>query len=154
MRRGDFSTRRASPADAAAAARIIAEALAEHGLGFEPNGRDADVGTFGARADAHDLVAELEGAVAGLVSMRAHEAPGVAWVSKLFVARAARGNGIGRALLRSAQDAARATGFHTVGLRSRRVFREALALYASEGYVASEDPETLAEGDVVLYRSL
>jgi hypothetical protein len=43
-----------------------------------------------------------------------------------------------------------------VGLRSRRVFREALALYASEGYVTREavDPALLDPGDVVLFRSL
>jgi GNAT superfamily N-acetyltransferase len=146
--------RRATPADVSAAQRIIAAALAEHDLPFEPEGRDADVAFFGGRADHDDFVAEQHGAVVGLVSVGPHGDPGVAWVSKLFVARDARRGGVGRALLRAAHDAARARGYETVGLRSRRVFREALALYASEGYAPREpaDPALLEPGDVVLYR--
>lgn len=147
--------RRATPADAPAASRIIASALAEHALPFEPQGRDADVALFGARADHDDFVMEKDGAVVGVVSVGPHGDPGVAWVSKLFVAREARRGGVGRALLGAAHDAARARGYVTVGLRSRRVFREALALYAAEGYSPEPtDPALLEPGDVVLYRRL
>jgi putative acetyltransferase len=149
-----FSLRRATADDAAAAARIIASALAEHELPFEPEGRDADVATFGAKDDVRDLVAEIDGVVVGVVSVGAQDTPGVAWVSKLFVEKSARGNGIGRALLSAAHDAARTAGFHTVGLRTRRIFTEALGLYAAEGYRPREDPRVIEEGDVVMYRSL
>ncbi len=154
MRDAGFTIRRAWPADAAHAARIIAAALADHALSFEPEGRDADVATFGARSDVFDAVAERGATVVGVVSVAAHEVPGVAWISKLFVSRDARRAGLGRALLRSAQDEARARGFHTVGLRTRRIFREALALYASEGYATREDPRVIEPGDLVLYRPL
>lgn len=154
MRDDGFTIRRAWPADAAHAARIIAAALAEHSLPFEPEGRDADVAAFGGRPDDYDAVAERGGIVTGVISMAAHDAPGVAWISKLFVAKDARRAGIGRALLRAAQDEARARGFHTVGLRTRRIFREAVALYESEGYVARQDPRTIDVGDIVLYRAL
>lgn len=143
--------RRARPEDATDARRIIASALAEHAIAFEPDGRDADVRFFGSREDHDDFVAVLDGAVVGLVSVGPHGDPGVAWVSKLFVARDARRAGIGRSLLRAAHDAARARGYVRVGLRSRTVFREALALYASEGYALESTAET---GDVVLYRAL
>ena len=151
---GGFTIRGAVPRDAKAAAAIIEGALAEYGLPFEPEGRDADVGTFGAREDARDFVAEVDGGVAGLVSMTSHEDPGVAWISKLFVARAMRRRGIGRALLEAAHTAARAGGFHKVGLRTRTLFREALALYEASGYVARTDPLAIEAGDIVLYRPL
>jgi putative acetyltransferase len=148
------SYRRATPADAADAARIIRDALAEHGLPFEPDGRDADVATFGAKEDADDLVAVIDDRVVGVVSVFAHGDPGVAWVSKLFVEKDRRGLGIGRALLHAAHDAAKKAGYREVGLRTRRVFTEALGLYAAEGYRPREDPRALDSGDVVLYRSL
>ncbi len=144
--------RRATPADARVAAEIIAAALAEHGLPFEPNGRDADVALFGTRDDHDDFVALKDDAAVGIVSVGPHGDPGVAWVSKLFVRKAARGSGIGRTLLHAAHDAARARGYVKVGLRSRIVFEAALALYGSEGYVHSD--EASATGDVVLFRSL
>jgi GNAT superfamily N-acetyltransferase len=149
-----FSLRRATPADSAAAARIIATALAEHSLPFEPEGRDADVATFGTKPDVHDLVAEIDGDVVGVVSVAPQDTPGVAWLSKLFVAKRARGHGIGRALLHAAHDAARGAGFHTVGLRTRKIFIEAVGLYTAEGYQPREDPRVIEAGDVVMLRSL
>lgn len=149
-----FSLRRATVGDAADAARIIAAALAEHALPFEPEGRDADVATFGGKPDVRDLVAEKDGAIVGVVSIGPHDEPGIAWLSKLFVAKSARGTGIGRALLHAAHEAAREAGFHTVGLRTRWIFTEALGLYAAEGYRPREDPRVLETGDVVMYRAL
>lgn len=155
---GGFSLRRATVGDARDAARIIAAALAEYSLPFEPEGRDADVAAFGAKEDAWDVIAEIDGVVVGIVSVAAQDGPGagVAWVSKLFVAKDARGRGVGRALLRAAHEHARAAGFDGVGLRTRRIFRQALALYAAEGYERRDagDPRVLEGGDVVLYRAL
>ena len=146
--------RRATPADAPQAARIIGEALAEYGLPFEPEGRDADVATFGGKADHDDLVAEDERRVLGVASVGPQGAPGMAWVSKVFVAKDARRRGVGRALLEHVHDAARARGYVEVGLRTRLVFVEAIALYEGFGYVRRVDPAALAPGDVVFYRAL
>lgn len=150
-----LTLRRATPADAADAARIIAAALAEYGLPFEPKGRDADVATFGDKADHDDLVAEEEGRVIGIASVGPQGAEGVAWVSKVFVAKSARRRGAGRRLLEAAHEAARARGFRDVGLRTRLVFHEAIALYEASGYERRDDPaRVLASGDVVYYRAL
>ena len=150
--------RRATPGDATAAANVIAGALAEYGLSFEPEpgGRDADVLTFGAREEQDDLVAEDEdGRVLGIASVGAQGAEGVAWVSKVFVARDARRRGVGRALLEAAHDAARARGFREVGLRTRGVFVEAIAMYERAGYERRDDPGVVrAAGDVVYFRRL
>jgi putative acetyltransferase len=147
--------RRATPEDAATAATIIAAALAEYGLPFEPDGRDADVATFGSRSEQDDLVAvDDDEAPLGVASVGAQGAEGLAWISKVFVAKSARRRGVGRALLDAAHDAARARGFREVGLRTRVVFREAIAMYERAGYARRDDPAAISPGDVVYYREL
>jgi GNAT superfamily N-acetyltransferase len=147
--------RRATPADVEAAAAIIGGALAGHGLPFEPDGRDADVQLFGSRPDHDDFIAELAGRPVGVASVGPHGDEGVAWISKVFVAKEARRVGIGRALLDATHEAARARGYHRVGLRTRLVFREAIALYESEGYMPLVHHRgALASGDLVYFRSL
>ena len=147
--------RRATPADVTTAETIIAAALAAHGLPFERDGRDADVQSFGARHDHDDFVAELGSRPVGVASVGPQGDERVAWVSKLFVQADARRRGVGRALLSAAHDAARARGYRRVGLRTRVLFREAIALYESEGYVrAQEDPAVLDAADVVYFRAL
>ncbi len=149
-----LSIRSATPADAAEAARIIAGALAEYGLPFEPEGRDADIATFGAKPDHDDLVAESEGRALGVASVGPQGAEGLAWVSKVFVAKEARRRGAGRALLEAVHEAARARGYREVGLRTRIVFVEAIALYEAFGYGRRDDPAAISPGDVVYYRAL
>ena len=148
--------RRATEHDARAAATIIAEALAEYALPFEPEGRDADVATFGDKPEHDDFVAEdgASGRALGVASVGPQGDEGVAWISKVFVAKEARRRGVGRALLEAAHAAARSRGFREVGLRTRVIFREAIALYESAGYVRREDPAAIAPGDVVYYRRL
>jgi GNAT superfamily N-acetyltransferase len=152
-----FTLRRATPADVPAAMAIIGAALADYGLPFEPQGRDADVAAFGRRADNDDFIAELggPGTAVGLASVGPHGDWGVAWLSKVFVARGARGQGIGRALVVAAEDAARSRGYTRMGLRTRTVFREAIALYESLGYAATHDRTAILEsGDRVYFRPL
>ena len=147
--------RSATPADVAAASAIIGDALAGYGLSFDPDGRDADVKLLGSRPDHDDFIAEIDGRPVGVASVGPQGDALVAWVSKLFVAKEARRDGIGRALLAAAHDAARARGNRRVGLRTRVVFREAIALYESNGYAAVErDPALIETGDVVYFRSL
>lgn len=151
----DRRIRRATQADAAIAAAIIGGALAEYGLPFEPDGRDADVQFFGSREDHDDFIAEEEGRAVGVASVGPHGDDAVAWVSKVFVAREARRRGVGRALLQAVHAAARARGYRRIGLRTRVIFREAIALYESEGYKPiAGGPAVLDAGDIVYFRDL
>ena len=149
--------RRATPADAKVAATIIAGALAEYGLPFEPEGRDADVATFGAIEENDDFVA-IDGASGqpiGVASIGPQGTDGVGWVSKVFVTKDARRRGAGRALMAALHEAARGRGYEEVGLRTRVVFREAIALYEAHGYATREEPSAvLTSGDLVYYRRL
>lgn len=146
--------RNATSSDADRAAAIISAALAEHGITFEPDGRDADVKSFGTRADHDDFIAEHDDVAIGVVSVGPHGDPGVAWVSKLFVTRDARSRGVGAALMAAAHEAARLRGYREVGLRTRVAFASAIRLYERLGYVRRPDPRILETGDVVLYRPL
>lgn len=150
--------RKATPSDAPIAEAIIGAALAEYQLPFEPDGRDADVKLFGGREDEHDdFVAEIDGSPCGVASVGPHGEPSIAWVSKVFVAPgAARRRGVGRSLLRRTHDAARARGYTKIGLRTRVIFKEAIALYESEGYLplGRSSGIDLEAGDVVYFRAL
>jgi GNAT superfamily N-acetyltransferase len=146
-----LTIRAARASDAGRAAEVIAGALAEYDLPFEPEGRDADVTSFGARAEHDDLVAEEGMRFLGVVSVGPHGDPGVAWVSKLFVVASGRRRGVGRALLEAAHEAARARGYVAVALRTRLVFGDAIRLYEKLGYARRGEPSA---GDVVYARAL
>jgi len=144
--------RRATPEDASAARPIPPASPAAYGLPLEPARRPAAVATSGLPADERDdLVAELDGTVVGLASVGPQGALGVAWVSKVFVASHARRRGAGRLLLEAAHTFARARDYVEIGLRTRTLFLEAIALYESSGYVRRGAPH---QGDVVYFRRL
>ncbi len=86
------------------------------------------------------LVARMEGEIVGTVSLLDPEHPGInrpgeAELSRLAVARRARWNGIGRALVERAQELAQERGQHAVALWSGPHQIEGHALYESLGYV-------------------
>lgn len=147
-----LTVRRATSADAPRAAEVIAGALAEFGLPFDHDGRDADVKSFGARPDHDDMVAEDEGRFVGVVSVGPHGDPGVAWISKLFVVATARRRGVGQRLLDAAVEAARTRGYRELGLRTRLVFRDAIRLYEKNGWSLNSSGKLLEPGDAVYWR--
>jgi GNAT superfamily N-acetyltransferase len=132
------TVRVAAAGDAAAAVRIVVEALREHGIEADPRGRDADLATFGA-GGALDLVAEEGGVVVGVASLEPR-GNGEGWLRKLFVAADARRRGVGRELLARAVSEARARRIRRLGLRTRDVFVAAIRLYEREGWRRGEDP--------------
>lgn len=69
----------------------------------------------------------------GCVALRPTDA-GPPELGRLFVLPAARGRGLGRALLRAALSAAQAGGAEAVVLSTMPEFAEAIRLYRSEGF--------------------
>ncbi|MGC9501910.1 N-acetyltransferase family protein [Streptomyces sp. WG7] len=104
---------------------------------------------------ADHLVAELDGAVVGYVRLgfptplasNTH----VRQIRGLAVSDAARGNGVGRALVRAAVDDARHKGFRRITLRVLGHNTAARGLYESEGFVVEglQPEEFHLDGDYV-----
>ena len=87
-----------------------------------------------AAAGAAFVVAYLDGAAVGCGGLRTL-APGTGEIKRMFVVAAARGQGLGRLLLRTLEQRAAAAGHTRVRLLTTPMLREACALYAAEGYL-------------------
>lgn len=113
--------------------------------GIEPDleGLDSDVVAFGTAGEgpALEFVAEVAGRVAGAVVVSPVDGADArtAHLSKLFVDAAYRGQGLGRALLEHAVAEARSRDYGAITLETRAIFREAVRLYESNGWVRGPD---------------
>jgi ribosomal protein S18 acetylase RimI-like enzyme len=94
-----------------------------------------------ARAGATTLfVARDGGAVVGMLTLALFSIPtGVrAWIEDVVVDEAARGRGVGEALVAAAIESARARGARTVDLTSRRSREAAHRLYEKMGFATRD----------------
>ena len=104
------------PDDYPAVAAIFREGIATGRATFEtevPSGEEWDA----AHLDAHRLVAELDGEVAGWVAVVPYSRRAVyrgVGEESVYVAERARGRGVGRALLEAVVESARAGGLWTL----------------------------------------
>ncbi len=144
--------RAAAKADAEAVAALWTEAYFSEGEG----GRDkpysqADFDET-ATAAAHFLVAELDGAVVGVVALLAPGEPSRAVASddeaelaRLVVSSAARRQGFGRALTDRCTELARSEDWQAISLWSRPYQRAGHRLYESLGYQRQPDRDSVDE---------
>jgi L-amino acid N-acyltransferase YncA len=130
--------RPAAPADAPAVAAIYNEGIADRVATFETRERGAgDVRAWLQDADRPFLVATRDGAVVGFARVAPYSDRAVyAGVGEhgVYVARAARGQGIGRLLLEALCAAAEAAGLHKL---TGRIFADnatSLAAHAAAGF--------------------
>ena len=70
--------------------------------------------------------------------------PGVCELNRMYVADAARGRGVGRALCEALLDRARALGYREVRLDALNERVEALPLYCRLGFGPDPDPPAYA----------
>jgi GNAT superfamily N-acetyltransferase len=132
--------RRATPADRERAIAIVFDSLRSFGIEPEPDTLDADVMRFGNGAGgAYEIVATIDGEVCG-VSALSSRAPGEGWVSKVFVDARFRRRGAARSLMADVVREARARGYVRIGLQTRTIFREAIALYEAAGWTRGASP--------------
>lgn len=133
--------RPATSEDAEAIAALWTEAYFDEGEG----GRDTPYSRSDfeetERAAAHLLVAEMDGAVAGVVALLAPSAStaavakdGEAELARLVVSSTARRRGVGRALANHCTELARNEGWPAISLWSRPYQRAGHRLYESLGY--------------------
>jgi putative acetyltransferase len=135
--------RTATRADRDRCVAIVFGTLRSFGIEPEPEGLDADVMRFGeGDGGAFEIVAIVDGVLAGVsaLSQRGPVADRLGWVSKVFVEPAFRRRGAARALMNAVVTEARARGYRRLGLQTRTIFREAIALYESSGWTRGEAP--------------
>jgi GNAT superfamily N-acetyltransferase len=130
---------RASDRDAVLA--LVRDVLVEHGFeanvgGVERDLADVASGYRGKRAGF--WVDEIDGVIAGTVAVRPKEGA-TCELKRLYVAKTARGRGVGRALYAHAEAFARAAGYERIWLDSSRRFASARRLYEGNGFVLREE---------------
>jgi putative acetyltransferase len=138
--------RPATNADRAAVERVVFGVLAEYGLAPDPGGTDADLrdleASYHAAGGCFDVLIDADGKVIGTVGL-ARVSGTTCELRKMYLARAARGQGRGRRLLEHALARAAELGFTRVVLETASVLREAVALYERAGF-RPYTPEHLA----------
>ncbi|MFC7407154.1 GNAT family N-acetyltransferase [Georgenia alba] len=102
------------------------------------------------------LVTELgTSAVLGCGGVRVRpDSSGVAELQRMWLVPGVRGEGLGRFLLRSLENRARALGARRVVLSLNRSLSEAMALFRSAGYTSAEPYEENPYVDVFLGKDL
>jgi len=96
---------------------------------------------------AECLLARLNGEAVGIVMTKPHSGD-MCEMNRMFVHPAARGHGVGRALVGALLDAARDLGYKRMMLAGGTRHTEALALYRSLGFVHDPSLPDTGSGDV------
>ena len=92
------------------------------------------------------LIAWIDGLPVGCGALKTL-APGVGYLKRMWVARSARGLGVGRLLLGALEEEALGLGFRQLRLETNRALKEAQSLYRSAGYseIAAFNDEPYAD---------
>lgn len=129
--------RPATNADSAAVKALIFGVLVEHGLKPDPAGTDADLddleGNYAARGGSFSVLATKDGGIVGSVGIYAVNSE-VCELRKMYLSRAYRGKGLGKALLDHGLSEARRLGFRRVVLETASVLKDAIRLYERYGF--------------------
>jgi GNAT superfamily N-acetyltransferase len=114
--------------------QYFAELNARFNTGFDPTlSISADIAELTAPAGIF-LIARADGRPVGCGALKFH-AGAPAELKRMWVARDARGMGLGRRLLAELEEHARAAGVETLHLETNGSLTEAIALYRNSGYV-------------------
>jgi putative acetyltransferase len=143
----NYTIRSWQPVDRQAAAEVIKNALAEYGLGWEPDGADRDVleveqyyldrgGEFWVIEDQ----AEIIGTSAYYPYHRGEQA---VEIRKMYLAPTARGQGLGKYLLGELERSILAHGYQEIWIETASVLAAAVKLYEANGYQPATGVETL-----------
>jgi DNA-binding MarR family transcriptional regulator/predicted GNAT family N-acyltransferase len=113
--------------------RYFAELAERFDAGFDPAQSLAPTLDGFELPDGRFLVMRLHGEPVACGGFK-RDTPGIAYLKRMWVARNARGLGLGRRLLQELEDRARALGYRTIRLETHKSLKEAQQLYRSSGY--------------------
>ena len=140
----EFVVRSWQSGDRVSAAAVIETVLAEYGLGWEPEGADADVVKVEeCYGNGEFWVVELNGGVVGTAAYYPIDrAENAVEIRKMYLLPIARGKGLGRFLLNALEAVMIQKGFAEIWIETASVLREAVILYERSGYEAATGVET------------
>lgn len=138
--RGD-AIRPATGEDAPAIRQLVRSVLDEYALAPDPSGIDRDledpVASYGGHGGQLDAVVDESGRLIGCCGVMRH-GDGSCELRKMYLAKEARGRGLGKRLLDRALAFARGSGFPRVELETASVLDTAIAMYEAAGFRALE----------------
>lgn len=147
----DFLIRDWQPADRQAAAALITQVLSEYGLATgslaeEPGGADWDVIQVEVAywaTGGEFWVVEQQGHLVGTAGYYPiARGQNAVEIRKMYLLPNARGQGLGRYLLETLEQAIAAKGFQQIWIETASVLKEAVKLYERNGYQPSTGVET------------
>ncbi len=134
--------------DRQAAAAVIRNALAEYGLGWEPDGADRDVleveDYYFARGGEFWVV-EDRGKIVGTSAYYPypHRGKKAVEIRKMYLESKVRGQGLGKYLLAELERSILAHGYQEIWIETASVLTAAVKLYETNGYQPATGVETL-----------
>lgn len=146
MQYRDFLIRDWQPSDREIAANLIFSVLTEYGLECEPVGADTDVLRVEEaywQTGGEFWIVERDGQIVGTAGYYPIDrAPKAVEIRKMYLLPAARGQGLGRFLLKKLEDAIATKGFEQIWIETASVLKEAVKLYEGSGYEPTTGVET------------
>jgi putative acetyltransferase len=138
------------PDDRIAAAEVIKNALAEYGLGWEPDGADRDVlavEEYYLVRSGEFWVIEENGTIIGTSAyypcmVEENSGEKAVEIRKMYLHSKVRGQGLGKYLLAQLEQAIFDRGYREIRIETASVLAAAVKLYESSGYQPVTDVET------------
>ena len=143
----DYTIRSWQPDDRQAAADVIKNALAEYGLGWEPDGADRDVlevEEYYLAVGGEFWVVEDRGEIVGTSAYYPypHRGEKAVEIRKMYLQSKIRGQGLGRSLLRELERSIFARGYDQIWIETASILTTAVKLYEASGYQSATGVET------------
>jgi putative acetyltransferase len=144
----NYTIRSWQPDDRQAAADVIKNALAEYGLGWEPDGADRDVleiEEYYLALGGEFWVVEDRGEIVGTSAYYPypHRGDKAVEIRKMYLQPKIRGQGLGRYLLAELERSILARGYNQIWIETASILTTAVKLYETNGYQLTTGVETL-----------
>ncbi len=144
----NYTIRAWQPEDRLAAATVIERILAEYGLDWDPDGADRDVlaiAEYYLDRGGEFWVIETQGHIVGTSAYYPCPNRGekAVEIRKMYLLPPARGQGLGKYLLRELEAAIDGRGYREIWIETVSVLTAAVQLYEASGYQPTTGVETL-----------
>ncbi len=153
-----FTLRVARADDGAPAREVVFSVLEEFGLRPDPKGTDRDLtdlaGHYLEAGGWFGIVEDAGGRTVGTVGLAQTGEEGVVELRKMYLRREARGQGVGRAVLRAVIAQAVRMGYRRMTLETASVLRDAVRLYERHGFARLPDAPHACRCDLAMSREL